>query len=80
MREGWRISANWRLQKARYRLVGEICPDGHFIFPPRDVCPECAAIAYHGLRQTDEEQKTIEAGQFESIILLAGMAVAVENS
>lgn len=42
------IARNWRLQKTRYGtarggLVGERCPDGHFIFPPRDLCPECAA-------------------------------------
>lgn len=42
MSEGWRISANWRLQKTRYGLVGEICPEGHLIFPPRDICPDCA--------------------------------------
>lgn len=47
MSEAYRISANWRLQKTRYGtarggLVGEICPDGHLIFPPRDLCPECA--------------------------------------
>lgn len=35
------ISRNWRLQKVRYGLVGEICPKGHLIFPPRDICPNC---------------------------------------
>ena len=37
---------NWRLHSQRYRLVGEICPTCNSpIFPPRDVCPECAAPA-----------------------------------
>jgi uncharacterized OB-fold protein len=39
-------SRNWRLQAQRYRLVGERCERcGTFIFPPRDVCPECEAPA-----------------------------------
>ncbi len=37
------ISRNWRLQKARYGLIGEVCDFcGNKIFPPRDVCPTCA--------------------------------------
>lgn len=37
------ISRNWRLQKQRYGLVGEVCPHCDAkIFPPRDVCPNCA--------------------------------------
>lgn len=37
------VSRNWRLQKQRYGLVGEICNYcGEKIFPPRDVCPNCA--------------------------------------
>lgn len=40
------ISRNWRLQKQRYGLVGEVCEHcGSKIFPPRDVCPECAEEA-----------------------------------
>jgi hypothetical protein len=40
------ISQNWRLKAQRYTLTGEKCPNcGHFIFPPRDVCPECALEA-----------------------------------
>ncbi len=35
------ISRHWRLQPQRYRLQGEICPSGHKIFPPRDICPNC---------------------------------------
>lgn len=31
----------WRLRQQRYRLVGEICPNGHKVFPPRDICPHC---------------------------------------
>ena len=37
----------WRLQPQNYRLVGEVCGRcGNKIFPPRDVCPECARPAY----------------------------------
>ena len=40
------ISRHWRLQKQRYGLVGEQCHHcGVNIFPPRDVCPECAQEA-----------------------------------
>ncbi len=40
------ISRNWRLQKQRYGLVGEVCDHcGNKIFPPRDVCPHCAEEA-----------------------------------
>lgn len=40
------ISRNWRLQKQRYGLVGEVCDHcGAKLFPPRDVCPECAEEA-----------------------------------
>jgi uncharacterized OB-fold protein len=36
------IPRHWRLQKQKYRLVGEVCGHcGEKIFPPRDVCPEC---------------------------------------
>ncbi len=30
-----------RNQKAQTQFVGEHCSCGTFIFPPRDVCPEC---------------------------------------
>jgi len=41
-----RISQNWRIQDARYGLTGERCPAcGNAIFPPRDICPACAAEA-----------------------------------
>ena len=41
------VPRHWRLKKQRYGLVGEICPHcDHKIFPPRDVCPECAELAY----------------------------------
>lgn len=37
------VSRHWRLQKQRYGLVGEVCDHcGEKIFPPRDVCPNCA--------------------------------------
>lgn len=40
------ISRHWRLRNQRYGLVGEICPHCEArIFPPRDVCPECAGEA-----------------------------------
>lgn len=40
------VSQNWRMNPSRYRLQGERCPAcGVAIFPPRDVCPECAAEA-----------------------------------
>lgn len=39
-------SRHWRLQKQRYGLVGEVCPNcGVKLFPPRDVCLECEAPA-----------------------------------
>lgn len=37
------ISRHWRLKQQRYNLIGEVCPHCEAkIFPPRDVCPECA--------------------------------------
>jgi uncharacterized OB-fold protein len=40
------ISRHWRLQQQRYGLVGEICPHcEEKIFPPRDICPNCAGEA-----------------------------------
>lgn len=40
------VSRNWRLQKARYGLVGEVCGScNEKIFPPRNVCPSCSAEA-----------------------------------
>ena len=40
------IAQNWRLNAQRYALVGEQCPHcGHYIFPPRDVCPNCGQEA-----------------------------------
>lgn len=40
------VSQHWRLSEQRYKLVGEVCPHcGVGIFPPRDVCPECAQPA-----------------------------------
>ncbi len=40
------IAQNWRLKSQRYTLMGEKCPScGHYIFPPRDVCPDCTAEA-----------------------------------
>ncbi len=40
------LTQSWRLNDARYGLIGERCPAcGVTIFPPRDVCPACAAEA-----------------------------------
>ncbi len=40
------ISRHWRLRQQRYGLVGEVCPHCNAkIFPPRDVCPNCAGEA-----------------------------------
>ncbi len=35
------IPRHWRLKQQRYNLVGEVCEQGHKVFPPRDVCPDC---------------------------------------
>lgn len=36
------ISRDWRLQEARYRLIGEVCNHCESkIFPPRNHCPNC---------------------------------------
>lgn len=36
------VPRHWRLQKQRYRLLGEECPHcSEKIFPPRDLCPRC---------------------------------------
>jgi uncharacterized protein len=35
-----------RLIHTRYGLIGEVCPHCEFkIFPPRDICPNCASEA-----------------------------------
>ena len=40
------LTQHWRLNDARYALMGEKCPVcGVSIFPPRDICPACAAEA-----------------------------------
>ena len=40
------VARQWRLNAQRYRLVGEACPAcERKLFPPRDVCPHCAAEA-----------------------------------
>ncbi len=40
------IARNWRLQRHRYALVGEVCDHcGVKIFPARDTCPRCNAPA-----------------------------------
>ncbi len=40
------LSQHWRLADQRYRFIGEKCPHcGAYIFPPRDVCPDCTQPA-----------------------------------
>ena len=40
------VAQQWRLGAQRYQLIGEECQScGVKIFPPRDVCLECAAPA-----------------------------------
>ena len=40
------VSQHWRLNQQRYQLMGEECPSCKTkIYPPRDVCLECAAPA-----------------------------------
>lgn len=40
------IPRHWRLKKQRYGLVGEVCENEHYVFPPRDVCPDCHGQAH----------------------------------
>ncbi len=36
------VPLNWRLQQARYRLIGTRCKKcGDAFFPPRHICPKC---------------------------------------
>jgi hypothetical protein len=38
------ITRHWRLKAQRYRLEGSLCPGcGRLTFPPRPLCPICAA-------------------------------------
>lgn len=37
----YEIARHWRLKAQRYSLIGEKCENGHFVFPPRDICPDC---------------------------------------
>jgi uncharacterized OB-fold protein len=40
------VARHWRTRNQRYSLVGEVCETcGNKIFPPRDLCPECEALA-----------------------------------
>jgi hypothetical protein len=40
------VPRHWRLNRQRYALIGEVCPNCRAkLFPPRDVCPECGAPA-----------------------------------
>ena len=40
------IARHWRLRQQRYQLAGEQCDHcGDKIFPPRDICPNCAEEA-----------------------------------
>ncbi len=52
------ISQHWRLKKERYNLVGTECPQcGYKSFPPREVCPRCAAQT-HTLAAPEEATQT----------------------
>lgn len=67
------ISRHWRLQPLRYGtpnggLGGSICKEGHVHFPPREICPECAMIVYHGL--VEQGRENVEPLEFEVIALL----------
>lgn len=45
------IARSWRVKQQRYNLTGELCHHcGTTVFPPRDVCPECAKPAYDPVR------------------------------
>jgi uncharacterized OB-fold protein len=45
------IPRHWRLQRQRYTLTGEICPNCDIkIFPDRDVCPDCGTETKSGKR------------------------------
>jgi uncharacterized OB-fold protein len=45
------IPGTWRLRNQRLALIGEVCHTcGKKIFPPRDVCPDCAREAQHAFR------------------------------
>lgn len=49
------VSQHWRLNKQRYQLMGEECPSCQTkIYPPRDVCLECAAPAKELFELTGE--------------------------
>lgn len=63
----------WRLNKQRYRLVGERCPHcQEKIFPPRDICPRCGGgtlkenlemqIGHEAERVDDLDKITISVG------------------
>lgn len=43
---GHEIPRHWRLNAQRYKLEGEVCENGHKVFPPRDVCPDCHGEAH----------------------------------
>lgn len=36
----------WRTTHQRMRLQGEICENGHYVYPPRDICPDCHGDAH----------------------------------
>lgn len=35
----------WRANRQRYNLEAEICDQGHYVFPQRDICPVCGEEA-----------------------------------
>lgn len=39
------VARHWRLKAQRYRMEGIVCPQcGLPTFPPRPICPQCAAL------------------------------------
>lgn len=50
------IARHWRLRRQRLNLEGEICENGHPVFPPRDICPDCHGEAETLIRVSNREQ------------------------
>ena len=59
------IVRHWRVKKQRYQLAGTVCSDcGNKMFPPREVCPECA-------RNNQSFVAVLPVAQAQSELLLA---------
>lgn len=72
---GYEIARNWRLKQQRYSLVGSVCKERHFSFPPRVICPDCRAeiMINHNLHggniftASSEEKSGEEVGSIFSL-------------